>query len=104
MTVAWAETNNLRWAFTVTNAGSKYFENYSDLACLDKFNWEAVEAKDWRQCKERKQAEFLIEESFPLELITRMGGRQKTVLEQVNRALLGANQSLFLHVTPDWHY
>ena len=26
-TVAWAEKNNLRWAFTLSNAGTYYFED-----------------------------------------------------------------------------
>ena len=53
-TVAWAEANNLRWAFTTTNAGSVYFEDFCDLARLDKIGWDAVIAEDWRKCKEKK--------------------------------------------------
>ena len=63
-TVAWAEEQNLRWAFTLSNAGARYFEDRSDLSQLDAIDWDAVEATDWRLCKEGKQAEFLVERRF----------------------------------------
>ena len=54
-TVAWAEERGLRWAFTLSNAGAYYFEDRCDLARLDEIDWNAVQARDWRQCKEGKQ-------------------------------------------------
>jgi hypothetical protein len=36
--VDWANTNYLRWAFTNSNAGSSYFEDYADLVHLDKID------------------------------------------------------------------
>ena len=70
-TVAWAERNNQRWPFTLSNAGASYFEDLNDLNRLDKINWNAVTADEWSRSgispsvKEGKQAEFLIEKSFP---------------------------------------
>lgn len=49
-TVVWAEEQNLRWAFTLSNAGARYFEDRSDLGQLDEIDWTAVEARDWRDC------------------------------------------------------
>ena len=46
-TVAWADTNGRRWAFTSSNAGSYYFEDFSDLRRLDKISWDAVDANQW---------------------------------------------------------
>ena len=60
-----AYRNNRRWAFTSSNAGSNYFEDYAALARLDKIDWDAVQAMDWAQRKDGKQAEFLLESSFP---------------------------------------
>ena len=76
-TVAWAEEQDLRWAFTLSNAGARYFEDRSDLGHLDEIDWDAVEATDWRRCKEGKQAEFLIEQRFPWELVSRIGVRSR---------------------------
>lgn len=67
-TVAWANGAGLRWAFTLSNAGSGYFRSRSDLAHLSEINWNAVNADTWsgigvsRDIKEGKQAEFLVEE------------------------------------------
>lgn len=71
--VAWAEDQGLRWAFTLSNAGSRYCQDRSDLAELGQIDWSAVAARHWQTCMESKQAEFLIERRFPWKLITRIG-------------------------------
>ena len=48
-TVTWADRNQQRWAFTLSNAGSRYFEDRCDLEQLDEIDWEAVKAGDWRE-------------------------------------------------------
>lgn len=55
-TVTWAEEQELRWAFTLSNAGSYYFEDRCDLRQLDQIDWDAVNAVNWQRCKEGKQA------------------------------------------------
>ena len=45
--IAWANDSRRRWAFTTSNAGSYYFEDFSDLNRLDKINWDAVNASKW---------------------------------------------------------
>jgi hypothetical protein len=73
--VAWANANGRRWAFTLSNAGSYYFEDRADLAQLAEINWASVAASQWSgsPTKEQKQAEFLIEQHFPWELIEEIG-------------------------------
>jgi hypothetical protein len=56
-TVAWAEAHRRRWAFTLSNAGARYFEDRCDLAQMCDIDWAAVQTRDWRQCKEGKQAD-----------------------------------------------
>ena len=82
-TVAWADQQERKWAFTLSNAGSGYFEDRSDLAQLDEIDWEAVQARDWRDRKEEKQAEFLIERSFPWVVVRRVGVQSARVHGQV---------------------
>ena len=36
-TVSWAEAQGLRWAFTLSNAGARYFEDRSDLTTVPHF-------------------------------------------------------------------
>lgn len=47
--IAWAGRQRpvRRWAFTTSNAGSYYFDDYSDPADLDKVDWTAVHANQW---------------------------------------------------------
>lgn len=46
-----ASRNSRQWAFTLSNAGSSYFQDRCDLAQLDEIDWKAVGASDWRDLK-----------------------------------------------------
>ena len=108
--VAWADRNQRRWAFTLSNAGSFYFEDRCDLAQLDEIDWSAVRANRWsgngvsRSVKEGKQAEFLVEHSFPWELVTRIGVRSQQVYGQVRGALQAAAHRPSVQIAADWYY
>jgi hypothetical protein len=104
--VAWANQNGRRWAFTLSNAGSSYFEDRCDLAQLGEINWEAVAAVDWRAeaVKEGKQAEFLLEGSFPLELVERVGVLSHAVTLQVAHALPPTESRPVIEIRKDWYY
>ena len=93
-----------RWAFTTSNAGSRFFEDYSDLALLDKIDWKAVQAAKWTDCMERKQAEFLVEHSFPWEQISRIGVLSQRVYKQAVAALADAAHKPVIEVKPEWYY
>lgn len=103
-TVAWANAQSARWAFTNSNAGSRYFEDYDDLAHLGEIDWNAVQARDWRQCKEGKQAEFLLEHSFPWHLIERIGVLNRTIYQQVLNTLPVNGHRPTVEICPDWYY
>lgn len=103
-TVAWAQAQQRRWAFTLSNAGSYFFEDRCDLARLDEIDWVAVQARDWRQCKEGKQAEFLLEHSFPWHLIERVGVLNRTIYQQVVNALPVNGHRPTVEIRPDWYY
>lgn len=108
--VDWANGSGRRWAFTLSNAGAKYFEDRSDLARLDEMDWEAVQAQRWAgegidpSVKGGKQAEFLVERSFPWELVSRIGVRSEQVREQVEVAFRKTNHRPRLEVMPVWYY
>lgn len=103
-TVAWANAQSSRWAFTLSNAGARYFEDLSDLAQLDKVDWHAVQARDWRQCKEGKQAEFLLEHSFPFHLVERIGVHSPATYRQAVQALPAGGHRPRVEVLIDWYY
>lgn len=102
--VAWANAQPSRWAFTNSNAGSCYFEDYNDLAHLGKIDWNAVQALKWVQCKEGKQAEFLLEHCFPWHLIERIGVQSPIVYRQVVNALPSNGHRPTVEVRPEWYY
>ena len=103
-TVAWADDNARRWAFTSSNAGASYFDDWADLAQLGEIDWDAVQAWDWRDKKEGKQAEFLVEGSFPWDRVSRIGVSSRQVYEQVRAALQAAAHEPHVAIKPDWYY
>jgi hypothetical protein len=103
-TVAWANGNAHRWAFTLSNAGAFYFEDRADMAQLGEIDWDAVQARDWRGKKEGKQAEFLVEQSFPWDLVTRIGVESQQIYGQVRAALQAAAHKPHIEIKPDWYY
>jgi hypothetical protein len=103
-TVAWANAEGKRWAFTLSNAGSYYFEDRKDLSHLGDIDLGAVQAENWRDCRERKQAEFLLEQQFPWELVTRVGVLSRNVYEQVEATLQAASYKPRVVIKPEWYY
>ena len=103
-TIRWADESGKRWAFTRSNAGSSYFEDHCDLDALDEIDWTAVQARDWRQCKEGKQAEFLLESSFPWHLVERIGVLTRSVHAEVVRALPANGHRPPVEILRDWYY
>lgn len=102
--VAWAGAHGQRWAFTLSNAGAYYFEDRCDLGQLNEINWGAVQAQDWRSCKEGKQAEFLLENRFPWHLIERIGVQSPAIYTQVANAMPVNGHRPGVEIKPDWYY
>ena len=106
-TVYWAKEHNHRWAFTNSNAGSNYFEDYSDLKYLDKINWDAVNAKEWRDfliIRNGKQVEFLLEKAFPWYLVERIGVYSEKQFQAINATLAMAKHKPVLKIKKNWYY
>ena len=102
--VAWASREKRRWAFTTSNAGSRFFDDYSDLAQLNKIDWNAVQARDWQDCKDGKQAEFLVERSFPWEMVSRIGVLSRRVYQLTSTALAAAAYKPPVEIRREWYY
>ena len=102
--VAWAQEQGRRWAFTLSNAGARYFEDRYDWAYLHEIDWNAVHARDWKHCKEGKQAEFLMEQGFPWHLIERIGVYSRLVYSQVVNALTVNAHKPAVEIRTEWYY
>ena len=102
--VALADQNDRRWAFTSSNAGSYYFEDWCDLGRLDQIDWVAVQARDWQDRKDGKQAEFLFEYSFPWPLVERIGVINALMYTRVMHILTDATYKPRVEIQLDWYY
>ena len=103
-TVVWADAQPMRWAFTLSNAGSYFFEDRNDLAHLHEIDWTAVQARDWREHKDGKQAEFLLEHRFPWHLVDRIGVHSEAIAERVLTAISGAGCQPRVEARRNWYY
>ncbi|GAO40493.1 hypothetical protein SCH01S_48_01550 [Sphingomonas changbaiensis NBRC 104936] len=104
--VDWAQANQRRWAFTLSNAGSYYFEDRSSLDQLDQIKWASVQTNHWAgsPTKEEKQAEFLLEMQFPWGLVEEIAVINQGVGQQVGQALAGAAHRPNTYIRPQWYY
>jgi hypothetical protein len=104
--VRWAKNNGVRWAFSLSNAGARYAEFRTGSDKLDELDWNAIQARDFRDpdIKERKQAEFLVHEYCPFQLIERIGVRTQTIRKRVLRILSTATHKPIVEVCPDWYF
>ncbi len=105
-TLEWAKGHRVCWAFSDRNAGTPLAKFYNSLDDLDEINWQAVAATDFRgmMVKEGKQAEFLMYESFPWELVEVIGVRDATVVNTVRRAISQTGHQPPVQVKPQWYY
>ena len=104
--IAWADAVGRRWAFSISNAGATYAEFRKSVDQLDQIDWTAVGALNFRRAevKEHKQAEFLLHESFPLELVARVGVKSAQVQADVETVLAQADIPIGVEVRREWYY
>lgn len=104
--VRWADGKRVRWAFSLSNAGARYAEIRSRVAELDELDWPAIATRDFKPqlVKERKQAEFLVHERFPFELVRRIGVNSAAVRGRVAEALAGSHHIPPVEVRPEWYF
>ena len=103
--VAWADANSRRWAFTSSNAASSYFSDYHELAQLSKLDWDAIRSNSWMgERSYSKQAEFLLELSFPWELVSRIGVHSAKIRDRVLQVLQVDGHRPTVEIKPGWYY
>jgi hypothetical protein len=73
---------------------------------LGELDWDAISATIWKDpiAKEHKQAEFLVGDSFPWELVERIGVIDKQTAEQVANVLSDAAHHPDIVTAPSWYY
>lgn len=105
--ISWAVRNERRLALTDRNASTRYFEDYCTVPGFENIRWDAVNARYWSdpQVKERKAAEFLIEHSFPFNLVERLGIHSlEPVTQRIQKMLAQTEYAAKLQNCPGWYY
>lgn len=102
--VEWADGKGKPWVFTDVNARASYARFYCDVSDLDRVDWHAVIATNWQGTKDGKQAEFLVHESFPWELVEKIGVHNIGIKTRVEEALDSAEHKPLVTVEQDWYY
>ncbi len=102
--VKWAAQNEKRWVFTDSNAGSYYFNDYYELSELSHIDWSAVKAHNWQSKQDKKQAEFLIENHLPFQLIESIGVYSMDQFDEMNDLLTSSGHKPPVMIKKEWYY
>ena len=104
--IKWATINNIKWAFTFSNAGAYYFKDSNLTKDLEFLNWDAIESDNWAEntIKEAKQSEFLLENSFDISLVRKIGVQNYNMFNNVNQILKNYKMDLKVEIKKNWYY
>lgn len=92
------------WAFTDRHAELRYAEFFSDLADLHRVDWSVMPRTHWVDCREQRQAEFLVHDHFLWAAVDSIGVRTAAIAARVEEFLVGATHRPRVHVAPSWYY
>ncbi len=98
--------NGTPWAFSLSNAGAYYAEFRARAEELADLNWEAIKATDFStpDVREGKQAEFLVHERFPFDLVERIGVASPAVRAQAAQMTANASHRPPVEVRREWYF
>jgi ssDNA thymidine ADP-ribosyltransferase, DarT len=102
--VEWAEANGQQWAFSTINAAHGAADFYGGLDDLSEIDWTAVSARQWTGCRDQKQAEFLLQQSFPWQLVRRIGVYSQGIAQRTSNVMQGTAHRPALEIKSDWYY
>lgn len=102
--------NELSFTFTNGHAEMALTEFYESLDNLDKIDWDLMKSKHWNDIesdmnrKWRRQAEFLVHNHFPINLIAGIGVVSERIKNQVEDILKASNKEIKVKAFPLWYY
>lgn len=93
------------WAFTKGNASAAYgvvfFDNTEHFDTID---WDSMPRVWWQECREERQAEFLVHDWFPWTCVTHIGVHNRRVRDQALKILADSAHKPPVIVEPSWYY
>ncbi len=104
------DARGLDFVFTDGHAVMQFTDFFDDLDYLGAIDWDVMESRYWSDTNEdndrkrRRQAEFLVRNFFPWELITEIGVINYTIQSQVENILQIFTDQTPVRVHKDWYY
>ena len=98
------------FVFTNGHATMALTNYYEDLIDLNKVNWPLMKSRDWFNTpqnpdrKRQRQAEFLVHDWFPWELVKGIGVIDNYRLELVNSLLRESEHKPIARIMRNWYY
>ncbi len=104
--IRWADAQPRRWAFSLSNAGAAYSEFRNRADQLDQIDWPAVADTDFRSAsvKESKQAECLVADFVPWQLVRRVGTISPALRAQAIRHIGSTAHRPSVEVCRPWYF
>jgi hypothetical protein len=105
-----ATTCGRQWCFTDRHAVLGIAKFHDDHDDLDEIDWPLMQSKFWHNIdadptrKERRQAEFLVYQSFPWSCIHKIGVYNKGIAQTVETIISQAAHKPDVCVEPKWYY
>lgn len=102
--------NQLPYAFTNGHAEMAVTRFYEDLSDLNQIDWDLMRSKRWNDTKTdgnrkwRRQAEFLVHNSFPVSLFEEIGVFSRSISDDVNQILELEGREIQVKIQRDWYY
>lgn len=100
----------LQFVFTDGHAVIDISQFYTSLSDLDKIDWAIMKERYWHDTnadldrKRRRQAEFLVHEFVPWEMVTEIGVVSHAIATQVLGLLGGGAHQPVVPVQQSWYY
>ncbi len=85
-------------------------EFFDEIDELTKIDWKIIKSNQWSDTEEdgdrkrRRQAEFLVHNRFPTNLILGIGVYSDDVKEKVEQMLEESGEEIRVKVIPNWYY
>jgi len=93
--------------FTDGHAIISYVNHYNRLEDLSKLHWNEIRARYWNDFEDgrcRRQAEFLIKDRFPLELVQEIGVMDAVARGEVEKLIAPTAFRPLIQVRPEWYF
>lgn len=98
------------FVFTDGHAAMYYSDFYNSVDNLDQVDWNVMSSRYWNDTdeypdrKRKRQAEFLVFESFPIHCITEVGVINSNVKMQIDKIFSANSVNIPVNARLDWYY